>query len=92
MEVIVSIDRRSVHADGRRRNGPEVYAVATKKDQSKIIWLESKRMVRKSPALSKRVRSLVAELDTDFNDGVFKPFSVRQRHAGWVKYTLCANG
>lgn len=60
-------------ADGEM--GPEVYAVATKKDQSKIIWLESKRMVRKSPALSKRVRSLVAELDTDFNDGVFKPLS-----------------
>lgn len=60
-------------ADGEM--GPEVYAVATKKDQSKIIWLESKRMVRKSPALSKRVRSLMAELDTDFNDGVFKPLA-----------------
>lgn len=60
-------------ADGEM--GPEVYAVATKKDQSKIIWLESKRMVRKSPALSKRVRSLVAELGTDFNDGVFKPLA-----------------
>lgn len=60
-------------ADGEM--GPEVYAVATKKDQSKIIWLESKRMVRKSPSLSKRVRSLVAELDTDFNDGVFKPLT-----------------
>ena len=60
-------------ADGEM--DPEVYAVATKKDQSKIIWLESKRMVRKSPALSKRVRSLVAELDTDFNDGVFKPLA-----------------
>lgn len=60
-------------ADGEM--GPEVYAVATKKDQSKIIWLESKRMVRKSPALSKRVRSLVAELDTNFNDGVFKPLA-----------------
>nr|UCW36555.1 MAG: terminase large subunit [Caudoviricetes sp.] len=60
-------------ADGEM--GPEVYAVATKKDQSKIIWLESKRMARKSPSLSKRVRSLVAELDTDFNDGVFKPLA-----------------
>ncbi|WP_270396239.1 terminase large subunit [Mediterraneibacter massiliensis] len=60
-------------ADGEM--GPEVYAVATKKDQSKIIWLESKRMVRKSPALTKRVRPLVAELDTDFNDGVFKPLA-----------------
>ncbi len=60
-------------ADGEP--GPEVYAVATKKDQSKIIWGESKRMIRKSPALRKRVRSLVAELDCDFNDGVFKPLA-----------------
>lgn len=57
-------------ADGEM--GPEVYAVATKKDQSKIIWLESKRMVRKSPSLSKRIKTLVAELVSDFNDGVFK--------------------
>ena len=55
--------------------GPEVYAVATKKDQAKIIWLEAKRMVRKSPALRRRVRALVAELDSDFNDGVFKPLA-----------------
>lgn len=60
-------------ADGEA--GPEVYAVATKKDQSKIIWLESKRMVKKSPSLSKRVRTLVAELDADYNDGVFKPLA-----------------
>ena len=53
--------------------GPEIYAVATKKDQAKIIWSESKRMVRKSPSLLKRIRTLVAELVSDFNDGVFKP-------------------
>ncbi len=55
--------------------GPEVYAVATKKDQSKIIWGEAKRMIRKSPALRKRIKSLVAELVSDFNDGVFKPLA-----------------
>jgi len=55
--------------------GPEIYAVATKRDQAKIIWLEAKRMVKKSPALAKRIRSLVAELDSDGNDGVFKPLS-----------------
>ena len=42
--------------------GPEVYAVATKKDQAKIIWTESKRMVRKSKVLLRRVKPLVAEL------------------------------
>ena len=36
---------------GDGESGPEVYAVATKKDQSKIIWQESKSMVRKSPTL-----------------------------------------
>lgn len=60
-------------ADGEM--GPEVYAVATKKDQSKIIWAESKKMVKKSPSLIKRVKPLVAEMNTDFNDGVFKPLA-----------------
>ena len=60
-------------ADGEP--GPEVYAVATKKDQSRIIWLESKRMTKKSPSLIKRIKPLVGELDSDFNDGVFKPLA-----------------
>lgn len=55
--------------------GPEVYAVASKRDQAKIIWLEAKRMVAKSPALSKRTRCLVGEIDADFCDGVFKPLA-----------------
>lgn len=55
--------------------GPEVYAVATKKDQARIIWSESKRMRNKSPSLKKRIRALVAELVSDFNDGIFKPLA-----------------
>nr|UCS96132.1 MAG: terminase large subunit [Caudoviricetes sp.] len=56
--------------------GPEVYAVATKKDQAKIIWNESKRMVRKSPALRKRIKPLTHELSSEaYNDGVFKPLA-----------------
>lgn len=60
-------------ADGEP--GPEAYAVATKREQALIIWKEAKRMVAKSPALSKRIRSLVGELDADFCDGVFKPLA-----------------
>lgn len=56
--------------------GPEVYAVATKRDQAKIIWQEAKRMVRKSPVLLRRIKTLVAELSSElFNDGVFKPLA-----------------
>lgn len=60
---------------GDGESGPEVYAVATKRDQAKIIWLEAKSMVRKSPTLRKRIKTLVAELRSDFNDGVFKPLA-----------------
>lgn len=55
--------------------GPEIYAVAGKRDQAKIIWGESKRMVRKSPTLLKRIKPLVADLVSDFNDGTFKPLA-----------------
>lgn len=61
---------------GDGESGPEVYAVATKRDQAKIIWNESKRMVRKSPALLKRIKPLTHELSSElFNDGVFKPLA-----------------
>lgn len=55
--------------------GPEIYATATKRDQAKIIWEEAKRMVRKSGSLLRRIRALVGELVSDFNDGVFKPLA-----------------
>lgn len=53
--------------------GSEVYAVATKEQQAKIVWSEAKRMVKKSPSLSKRIKTLVKELVADFNDSTFKP-------------------
>lgn len=58
-------------ADGEP--GAEVYAVATKKDQAKLVWADAKRMVNKSPALRKRIKPLVSELRADFNDSTFKP-------------------
>ena len=61
-------------ADGEA--GPEVYAVATKKDQAKIIWQEAKRMTKKSPSLLKRIKPLVAELSSEeYNAGTFKPLA-----------------
>lgn len=57
---------------GDGEGGPEIYAVATKKDQARIVWQEAKRMVNKSPILKKRIKTLVGEINSDFNDGVFK--------------------
>jgi phage terminase large subunit-like protein len=58
-------------ADGEP--GAEIYSCATKKDQAKLIWLEAKRMVKKSPSLRKRIKTLVAEMTSEFNDSFFKP-------------------
>lgn len=58
-------------ADGEP--GPEIYAVATKRDQAKLVWLEAKKMVKKSPTLLKRIKPLVAEMLSDWNDSSFKP-------------------
>lgn len=60
---------------GDNEPGAEVYAVATKKDQAKIIWAEAKRMVRKSPTLLKRIKTLVSELICENTDSNFKPLS-----------------
>ncbi|HRC81354.1 MAG TPA: terminase large subunit [Sedimentibacter sp.] len=60
-------------ADGEP--GAEIYAVATKEDQAKIIWKEAKRMVKKSPALNKRIKCLVKEIVGlgRYEDSFFKP-------------------
>jgi len=57
---------------GDSEGGPEIYAVATKKDQAKIVWQEAKRMAKKSPMLRKRLKTLVNEISCLFNDGIFK--------------------
>ena len=52
--------------------GAEIYSVATKKDQSKIVWEESKKMIRKSPELAKRIRCLVGGIYFDQKDSYFR--------------------
>ena len=60
-------------ADGE--GGAECYSVATKRDQAKIIWQESERMVKKSPALRKRVKCLTSKLVFDATNSFFKTLS-----------------
>jgi phage terminase large subunit-like protein len=57
-------------ADGE--HGADIFACATKRDQAKLIWLEAKRMVKKSPVLLKRIKPLVGEMVSDYNDSSFK--------------------
>lgn len=52
--------------------GAEVYSVATKKDQAKVVWDECKRMIKKSPALNKRIRCLVGGIFYDKTESFLK--------------------
>ena len=52
--------------------GAEIYSVATKRDQSKIVWEESKKMIKKSPALAKRIRCLIGGIYYDATDSTFR--------------------
>lgn len=42
--------------------GAEIYSVATKRDQAKIVWEDAKQMVQATGALSKRVRTFVSNI------------------------------
>lgn len=53
-------------------DGAEVYSVATKKEQAKIVWDESKRMIKKSPELARRIRCLINGIYYDSADAVYK--------------------
>lgn len=52
--------------------GAEVYSVATKRDQAKVVWDEAKRMIKKSPALNKRIRCLVGGIYYDKTESFLK--------------------
>lgn len=58
-------------ADGEA--GAEIYSVATKQDQAKIIWDEAGKMINKSPKLRQLGRTLHSNIFSDINDGSFRP-------------------
>lgn len=55
--------------------GAEIYSLATKREQAKIIWDESKKMINKSPALAKRIRCLVCGIYYDATDSFYRPLA-----------------
>ncbi|MCD8025077.1 MAG: terminase large subunit [Candidatus Gastranaerophilales bacterium] len=58
-------------ADGEQ--GAECYAVATKRDQAKIVWNESAKMIRKSPALKKVTKITTNNISFATTESDFKP-------------------
>ena len=58
-------------ADGEP--GAEIYSAATKRDQARIVWEEASRMVQRSPALSKRIRTLRSNMHVLETASKFEP-------------------
>lgn len=54
---------------------PELYSVATKKEQARIIWQETTNIIKKSNVLRKHSRIYRNEIKAYLNNGVFKPLS-----------------
>lgn len=54
-------------------HGAEIYSAATKKDQAKLLWNDACQMVRKSPALSRRIRKYVTALTIAETSTKFEP-------------------
>lgn len=57
-------------ADGE--SGAEIYSAATKKDQAKIIWDEARRMVNKSPVMTKFLKTTVSEIRFSLEESTFR--------------------
>lgn len=60
---------------GNGEGGAEVYSVATKKDQSRIVFTEAVNMVAQSPALSKHVKKRKSDLYFPVTFSKFEPLA-----------------
>lgn len=61
--------------------GAEVYTVATKRDQARIVFGEARSMVRKSPALARLVKVFQLNLSVARTGSKFEPLSSDEKSA-----------
>ena len=60
-------------ADGE--SGADVFSIATKRDQARIIFDEARRMVKRSEALRERIKNEKSALRIERTDSKFEPLS-----------------
>lgn len=53
--------------------GAEVYSIATKRDQAKLVWNDARRMVQKNHALANRIRAFALSLADERTASFFRP-------------------
>jgi Phage terminase-like protein, large subunit len=54
---------------------PEIYSVATKREQARVVWDETVRMIKKSPEIHKYCKTRVGDIYCNINDGIYKPLA-----------------
>lgn len=58
---------------GDRENGAEVYSVATKEDQARLLWNDGKKIISRSPGAGETFKRTVNEIRHDATDSFWKP-------------------
>jgi len=53
----------------------DIYSVATKRDQAKIVWTDAKHMAKRCPSLAAKITSLTTGLYVDATASKFEPLS-----------------
>lgn len=69
--------------------GAEVYSIATKRDQAKLVWNDGKRMVARSKALARRIASYALSLADEPTASFFRPLG---RDSGEGEQGINAHG
>jgi phage terminase large subunit-like protein len=69
--------------DNPLEGGAEVYVVATKEDQARIVHEEAKRMVRRSLEIGQCAETFTKAITCARNDGTFKPLGSDSDQSGF---------
>jgi phage terminase large subunit-like protein len=69
--------------------GAEVYSIATKRDQARFVWNDSKAMIGKSPSLARRIRAFALTLLDESSNSFFRPLG---RESGEAEQGINAHG
>jgi phage terminase large subunit-like protein len=58
-----------------KEEAPEIYSVATKKDQAKLLYTDAYQMVQMSEDLNNEIRKRRTDLECTFNNGKMEPLA-----------------
>jgi phage terminase large subunit-like protein len=58
-----------------KEEAPEIYSVATKKDQAKLLYNDAYQMVQMSEELNQEIRKRRTDLECKFNNGKMEPLA-----------------